>query len=106
MFDKLLIKLFFKTEQSPTINGLITQTLFSILSMTSEDEEIKSKYMTYTEFDISIIFLPFVLVRDLYCFSYNTAITPYIALHYRENPLQYYYYIKIQLRRSMVTKNE
>lgn len=68
------------------------------------DEEIKSQYMKYTKImGGSFIFLPGMIIMDCCSFSYNTLIYPYIALRYRENPLQYYYYIKIQLRKSMVT---
>ena len=71
------------------------------------DEEIKSKYMGYTRImGGSFIFLPGMIVMDLCSFLYNTAIYPYIALRYLENPLQYYYYIGIHLRSSMVTKNK
>lgn len=69
------------------------------------DEEINSKYMKYSrEWGGSCIFLPCILGMDFLSFLYNTAITPYIALRYYENPLQYHYYIGIHLRRSMITK--
>ena len=71
------------------------------------DEEIKSKYMTYSrEWGGSCIFLPCILGMDLFSFLYNTTIYPYIFLRYYENPLQYHYYISINLRRSMVTKKK
>ena len=100
---KLLTDSFYKVTGLDPLEYYVDKIIIGYEEKGLYDEEIKSKYMGYTQFDISIIFLPFVLARDLYCFSYNTAITPYIALRYKDNPLQYYYYIGIDLRRSMVT---
>ena len=104
---KLLTDSFYKVTGLDPLEYYVDKIIIGYEEKGLYDEEIKSKYMGYTRImGGSFIFIPGMIVMDLFSFLYNTAIYPYIALRYRDNPLQYYYYIGIDLRRSMVTKKK
>lgn len=68
--------------------------------------EINNHYKKYTrELGGCPFLLPCFVMNDLFAMFYNNIIIyPYVLLRYMHNPKYYFFYIKISLRKSMVTQ--
>ena len=97
----MLTETFYKVSQLSPAKIYMDDIQLSYDERGLYDDEKKTHYMRYSrELCGSVIFLPWILLTDVFSFIYNVAIHPYVFFYYYRNP-RYYYHIHMILRRSM-----
>lgn len=102
---KMLVDWFYNVSELSPLLIYIDDIVITYNEKHLYDTEIESHYFKYSkEWGGFPIIIPCILLIDLFCLLYNNILVfPYIKLRYMNNPAYYFFYVKISLRKTMVS---